>query len=165
MEKDKNFKRIGFVTMNSLKTAIRGRCPMSIKQVTDKILIVEDNDLTAKLLQHRFSFYFNDIDIVHTLEDCCKLLYSNDYSYILLDNILPNGLGFDELFRLARKQKNAKFILMTAYAVPRESFDEFMRLGYVLTVAEKTIGFDTHILNRVLVDVEVKHLKKELSCE
>lgn len=59
-----------------------------------KILLVEDNPLTAKGLQYLLEREHYDVDVVSSLAEAEASLAMHDYRLVLLDVGLPDGSGF-----------------------------------------------------------------------
>lgn len=71
-----------------------------------KILVVEDSPDASAILQSFLSFKF-ELDIAETLDQARQFLKKNRYELILLDVMLPDGLGFDFCCEIKRGSTDA----------------------------------------------------------
>lgn len=78
-----------------------------------KILLVEDNEILAKVLI--YSLEQKKYQVIHTLnvENTLKILKTEKIDLAILDVSLPDGNGFD-LYRNNIKEKNISSIFLTA---------------------------------------------------
>lgn len=79
-----------------------------------KILIVEDDENIAKMIEMTVALGGYESDICHNGMDAMNLLVKNSYDVILLDVMLPDMDGFTIMERL--KDKGAHVIFLTALA-------------------------------------------------
>ncbi len=68
-----------------------------------KLLVVEDDTLTATLLVEVLQGYGFDSELAHTIQDARNLLHKNQFQGAFLDYFLPDGTGL-EVARLLREQ-------------------------------------------------------------
>lgn len=78
-----------------------------------KILLVEDNPLTAKGLQYLLERERYDVDVASSLAEAEANLAIQTYHLVLLDVSLPDGNGFT-LAETLRRQAGAAIIFLTA---------------------------------------------------
>lgn len=78
-----------------------------------KLLLVEDNPLTAKGLQYLLEREGYTIDVASSMSDAEACLATHTYHLILLDVGLPDGDGFS-LAETAKKASSAPIIFLTA---------------------------------------------------
>lgn len=78
-----------------------------------KLLLVEDNPLTAKGLQYLLEREDYTIDVAGSASEAEACLATHTYHLILLDVSLPDGDGFS-LAKLAAKTLSAPIIFLTA---------------------------------------------------
>lgn len=78
-----------------------------------KLLLVEDNPLTAKGLQYLLEREGYTIDVAGSASEAEACLATHTYHLILLDVSLPDGDGFS-LAKLAAKTLSAPIIFLTA---------------------------------------------------
>ena len=79
-----------------------------------KVLIVDDADDICFLLTHILKGIGIHADSAYTLSDAFIALNKNDYTIILLDNHLPDGLGIDNIERIKKSSPGSKVIIITA---------------------------------------------------
>lgn len=78
-----------------------------------KILLVEDNPLTAKGLQYLLEREHYDVDVASSLAEAEASLAMQTYRLVLLDVGLPDGDGF-ALAETLRRQAGTAIIFLTA---------------------------------------------------
>lgn len=78
-----------------------------------KLLLVEDNPLTAKGLQYLLEREGYDVDVANSMTEAEASLAMHNYHLALLDVSLPDGNGF-ALAETIRHQSNFPIIFLTA---------------------------------------------------
>jgi CheY-like chemotaxis protein len=86
-----------------------------------KILLVEDDVLNIKLIEHLFSEYGMNADIALNGKLAITLLEENDYDLVLMDIEMPEMNGY-ETTKYIREEldSNVPIIALTAHALPGE---------------------------------------------
>ena len=96
--------------------------------MTEKLLIVEDEDTLCESLQRVFRREGYETDIADSAETAFTLLQSKTYDLILTDIILPGISGIELVARYRQQNPDQKVIVMTAYA-SLETAVEALRVG------------------------------------
>lgn len=86
-----------------------------------KILIVDDDDFTIKVLARLFRGKPVDISIAGSGSEARRLLGNNDYNLILMDQRLPDAKGLDLLREVRQSRPRQMAILITAFADARDA--------------------------------------------
>jgi CheY-like chemotaxis protein len=86
-----------------------------------KILLVEDNVLNIKLIEHLFSEYGMNTDIALNGKIAIDLLQQQDYDLILMDIEMPDMNGYEATKYIREElESNVPIIALTAHAMPGE---------------------------------------------
>lgn len=80
----------------------------------EKILIIEDEEKIARVLQLELEFEGYTVDVAHTGTDGLIKYRENKWDIILLDIMLPEMSGFDVLKRIRSTEYETAVILLTA---------------------------------------------------
>ena len=78
------------------------------------MLVVEDAERMAVLLQRALQEEGYAVDAVGTAEDAVWMATENPYDAILLDLVLPDGDGFDVCTRIRQRGGDAPILMLTA---------------------------------------------------
>jgi DNA-binding NtrC family response regulator len=97
-------------------------------EMSERILIVEDEDTLCESLQRVFRREGFEVDIADSAETAFRLLENNTYDLILTDVILPGISGIELIARYKEQNPNQKVIIMTAYASLQTAV-EALRVG------------------------------------
>ena len=97
-------------------------------EMSERILIVEDEDTLCESLQRVFRREGYEADIADSAETAFRLLENNTYDLILTDVILPGISGIELIARYKEQNPNQKVIIMTAYASLQTAV-EALRVG------------------------------------
>ncbi len=84
--------------------------------MTERLLIVEDEDTLCASLQRVFIRDGYDVDIAGSAEAAFKLLEHRSYDLIITDIILPGISGIELLTKYRTTNPAQKVIVITAYA-------------------------------------------------
>lgn len=84
--------------------------------MTERLLIVEDEDTLCKSLQRVFSKEGYEVDRADSAESAFKLLEKNSYDLIITDIILPGISGIELMSKYRETNPAQKVIIITAYA-------------------------------------------------
>ncbi len=84
--------------------------------MTERLLIVEDEDTLCASLQRVFIRDGYDVDIAGSAESAFKLLEHRSYDLIITDIILPGISGIELLTKYRTTNPAQKVIVITAYA-------------------------------------------------
>jgi two-component system OmpR family response regulator len=105
-----------------------------------KILTVDDDPFTLKLLRKKLEKEGYDIESANDGIEACKFISQNFYDIILTDLAMPGGVdGMDVLSAAKAKNKQTEVILLTAH-VSVESAIEAMKNG-AFDYLQKPINF------------------------
>lgn len=80
----------------------------------EKILVVEDDEKIARVIQLELEFANYEIEIAHTGKSALELLEKSQVDLILLDVMIPELNGLEVLRRVRQKDKDIKIIMLTA---------------------------------------------------
>ena len=97
-------------------------------EMSERILIVEDEDTLCESLQRVFRREGFEVDIADSAETAFRLLENNTYDLILTGVILPGISGIELIARYKEQNPNQKVIIMTAYASLQTAV-EALRVG------------------------------------
>ena len=97
-------------------------------EISERILIVEDEDTLCESLQRVFRREGYEADIADSAETAFRLLENNAFDLILTDVILPGISGIELIARYKEQNPNQKVIIMTAYASLQTAV-EALRVG------------------------------------
>ena len=97
-------------------------------EMSERILIVEDEDTLCESLQRVFRREGYEVDIADSAETAFRLLENNAFDLILTDVILPGISGIELIARYKEQNPNQKVIIMTAYASLQTAV-EALRVG------------------------------------
>lgn len=82
--------------------------------MTNRILIIEDEENIARVLQLELEFEGYETAVAHTGPDGLILYREQSWDLVLLDLMLPGLNGFDVLRRIRATEANTPVILLTA---------------------------------------------------
>lgn len=85
-----------------------------------RVLVVEDEELLAKVLGRSLTEEGYAVDLAGSGEDALKLCYAARYEAIVLDVLLPGMDGFDVCRRLRRERIETPILLLTARDAVRD---------------------------------------------
>jgi len=98
-----------------------------------KAIIIDDIELTHKIIKKIISDYYSDIDIVDTafnVNDGIKIIDKNTPDIVFLDINLPDGTGFDILKKI--NNRNFKLIFVTAHQEHAINAIKFSAIDFLL---------------------------------
>ena len=84
--------------------------------MTERLLIVEDEDTLCESLQRVFIREGYETDRADSAESAFKLLETKSYDLIITDIILPGISGIELLTKYRKTNPSQKVIIITAYA-------------------------------------------------
>ncbi len=84
--------------------------------MTERLLIVEDEDTLCQSLQRVFIREGYEVDIAESAESAFTLLDVKSYDLIITDIILPGISGIELLAKYRKKNPSQRVIVITAYA-------------------------------------------------
>jgi CheY-like chemotaxis protein len=94
-----------------------------------KILLVEDNVLNIKLIEHLFSEYGMNADIALNGKIAIELLQEQEYDLVLMDIEMPDMNGYEATTYIREELgSNVPIIALTAHAMPGER-EKCLQLG------------------------------------
>ena len=80
----------------------------------EKILIVEDDEKIARVIQLELEFEDYQTDIAYTGKEALEKYEAGGFSLILLDVMIPELNGLEVLRRIRQKNSDIKIIMLTA---------------------------------------------------
>ncbi|NJP38505.1 response regulator [Alkalicoccus luteus] len=82
--------------------------------MTDRILIVEDEEKIARVLQLELQYEGYEADVVHDGMDAWLQIQDQSYHLYILDVMLPGLSGIELLRRIRRENKQVPVLMLTA---------------------------------------------------
>jgi len=104
-----------------------------------RVLIVDDEVDLCMLIKNYLSRRNYDVYAAHTLSDGIKKLESLSPDVLLLDNNLPDGMGWKEAENIHRKFPNMNITLISAY---QTSKDFKSKMDMSINILEKPISLN-----------------------
>lgn len=134
--------------------------------MTERILIVEDEETLAASLRRVFTKEGYSVDITSDAESGLEIIEKNSYDLIITDIILPGMNGIELLRKVKEKDPDQMVIIITAYA-SLETAVEALRAGaydYVIKpiIHEEIKQIVKNALKQRALQRENLILKKEL---
>ncbi len=80
----------------------------------EKILVVEDDEKIARVIQLELEYANYKIDIAHTGKSALERLENENFDLILLDVMIPELNGLELLRRVREQNEDVKIIMLTA---------------------------------------------------
>ncbi|MCJ0912351.1 response regulator transcription factor [Mammaliicoccus sciuri] len=80
----------------------------------EKILVVEDDEKIARVIQLELEYANYKIDIAHTGKSALERLENENFDLILLDVMIPELNGLEVLRRVREQNEDVKIIMLTA---------------------------------------------------
>ncbi len=80
----------------------------------EKILVVEDDEKIARVIQLELEYANYKIDIAHTGKSALERLENENFDLILLDVMIPKLNGLEVLRRVREQNEDVKIIMLTA---------------------------------------------------
>jgi DNA-binding response OmpR family regulator len=106
------------------------------------VLIIDDELDFGVLMQKYFSARNFEVLIAHTLEEGMEILEKFKPEVVLLDNNLPDGLGWGKLQYILQAHPTVKLHLISALDVPKTSASTFRILEKLNILDELKKMFD-----------------------
>lgn len=106
-----------------------------------RILIVDDESSWQEILKRRLSKTARIIDSANSISQMYEKLKENHYGFIVLDNKLPDGMGFDEAEKIKQLYPKSYLILLTAFR-RSEPITTLMERKIVVAVIDKLSDID-----------------------
>jgi len=101
--------------------------------IKKKILLVDD-DKDFGILMKKFLVDENfDFLVAYTLSEGMQLLEKEKPEFVFLDNILPDGLGWEKAAHILHNYPQTQLILLSGFNVPKTSASTFCILEKPLT--------------------------------
>ena len=102
-----------------------------------KVLIIDDEVDLCMMIKQFLTKRNYEVRVAHTLNDGLNHLNAITPDALILDNNLPDGMGWDVAKSLREKYPEMKITLISAYEL---SNDTKTRLGHSIQVLEKPIS-------------------------
>lgn len=90
---------------------------LKILQMLNSVLIVEDELELSGILSKYLNRRHFQVDCVETLKDSLNLLLHKPFSFLILDNNLPDGKGLEYIEQFKTMQPDLKIIAMSALQI------------------------------------------------
>lgn len=100
-------------------------------------MIIDDEIDYCQLLKHHFTAKGVDVTVCNLLSNGLRELSVNSFHFIILDNNLPDGYGWDHAQAICASHQQTKVILISAH--PHRS--KYHRLPASAEVREKPVSF------------------------
>jgi two-component system response regulator HydG len=110
------------------------------RNIVHKILVCDDDRSFCILLNKWLKRMEYVATTVHSCETCLKVIESDFFKIILLDNVFPDGRGVDLIARIRNISPATKIIILTGYGVME---DKLLALNYGAGYIEKPIDFQS----------------------
>lgn len=104
-----------------------------------RVLIVDDEIDLCMLIKNYLSKRNYEVYTAHTLSDGFRKLDSFSPDVLLLDNNLPDGMGWKEAENIHRRFPNMHITLISAYQTPKDFKNAF---NMAINVLEKPISLN-----------------------
>jgi two-component system sensor histidine kinase/response regulator len=95
---------------STLKNTVSASPPTS-----RQVLVVEDDEDTAELLQIFLSHQGHNVHLAHSGQEALEHLHNVEFDYVLLDLTLPDYHGYDLAKEIAAIQQSATLIIVSGY--------------------------------------------------
>ena len=82
------------------------------------ILLVEDDALVAKMVKATMTKWNQKVLLASSGQAAVSMAGENTFDLVLLDIMLPDGLGYDFIPEIKKFQPDIKIITMTGYNTP-----------------------------------------------
>jgi|SRR6476469_469635 DNA-binding response OmpR family regulator len=103
-----------------------------------RVLIVDDEVDLCMLIKNYLTRKNYEVHTAHTLSDGFMKLKSLSPDVLLLDNNLPDGMGWKEAENIHRQYPNVNITLLSAYQTPKD----FNKGTMPVNVLEKPISLN-----------------------
>lgn len=132
-----------------------------------KILLVDDDQMNAKLLQKRLSKRGFECDYVENGADCLMAIKSGSYSLVLLDIMMPDMSGIEVLTQIRKEKSNVELpvIMVTAKSDTSDIVDalkneanDYLTKPVNIDIAEARINTQLKIHDLVNESLKAKQL-------
>jgi DNA-binding NtrC family response regulator len=84
--------------------------------MTERLLIIEDEDTLCQSLKRVFVKEGYEVDVAESAETAFKILAAKSYDLIITDIILPGISGIELLTKYRKQNPAQKVIIITAFA-------------------------------------------------
>ncbi|CAN5375166.1 hypothetical protein BH11BAC2_BH11BAC2_06980 [soil metagenome] len=101
-----------------------------------KVLLIDDDEDFGMLMKKLLTDENYNFFVAHTLADGLLLLEKEKPDFVFLDNILPDGLGWEKMEYILVHYPNTQLNLLSALSVPKTSASTFRILEKPLTQLE-----------------------------
>ena len=101
-----------------------------------KVLIIDDEDDFGFLMREFFSKKGCDVFVANSLTTGLGLLHKEKPDYLLLDNNLPDGLGWSKTEFIVANYPATRLLLISALQVPKTNSSSFQILYKPMLGAE-----------------------------
>lgn len=101
-----------------------------------KVLLVDDDQDFGKLMRKLLINENVEFLVAHTLTEGMRILETEHPEYVFLDNILPDGSGWEKTEFILHNYPQTHLNLLSALSVPKTSASTFRILEKPLTMQE-----------------------------
>src|SRR5215467_4921424 len=85
-----------------------------------KVLVVDDEVDYCMIMKEYFQSRKYDVCLAYTLQDGLKMIHEFHPDFLLLDNNLPDGKGWEYVDKIAGDEPGLKIFLISAYSHPSD---------------------------------------------
>ena len=128
---------------------------------TYRVLVIDDEIDHCEMIEDCLSRTGRDtIDVTfaHSVQDACRLLEQEKFSFILLDHNLPDGHGSDILERMEHRLLTTPVIGLSTSADPRVAIADFR--GGAIEFITKHEAFKGDALRRCILTAMARHKRR-----
>ena len=93
-----------------------------------RVLIAEDNEMSAILMETLMEAFEIEIDMVINGEEAVESVKNNDYALVLMDNQMPKLSGIDATKQIRKFNTTVPIVALSANALNSEQ-DLFLEVG------------------------------------
>lgn len=109
--------------------------------MSQKILIIDDDRDFVFIIQRILKDKNCNVYVAHTIDEGMRLLELYNPDYVYLDNLLPDGHGWEKAEYILGHYPNTQLNLITALDAPKTSASSFRILEKQLLVEELSETF------------------------
>jgi diguanylate cyclase (GGDEF)-like protein len=128
---------------------------------TYRVLVIDDEIDHCEMIEDCLSRTGRDtiaVTFAHTVQDACRLLEQEKFSFILLDHNLPDGHGSDVLEKMEHRLLTTPVIGLSTSADPRVAIADFR--GGAIEFITKHEAFKGDALRRRILTAMARHKRR-----
>lgn len=101
-----------------------------------KVLVVDDDEDFGKLMKKLLKNENIEVLLAYTLSEGMKMLEKEHPEYLFLDNMLPDGAGWEKTEYILQNYPGVHLNLLSALSVPKTSASTFRIIEKPLSLQE-----------------------------